>query len=275
MGVASCRSIFLLSDVVFNHASVSPRFGFRFAIGFRSVVVCVVGFRPNLGQPGPARGAPHPPCAPPPSLSHCVSRAATSSPSLPPLFHLFALGDPVDGYRWILNPKVSSPLPFSLPLSPSLSPCMWRPHPCPSSRSPRGPSPLPLAPAPRRGPTPLPSARRHVAPTPPLGATRGTPPLPLAAAPCPRSCPAALGPRCGSRPLAWPARPLVRPLPLAVPDAAGVVPTRLVGPCVAPARVAPICATFKFQLISFKFSLINKLCRVLRRTMIYFKFHIY
>jgi hypothetical protein len=72
MGVASCRIIFLLSDVVFNHASVSPRFGFRFAIGFRSVVVCVVGFRPGLRpsstQPSPARpglwprapGAPHP-----------------------------------------------------------------------------------------------------------------------------------------------------------------------------------------------------------------------
>jgi hypothetical protein len=82
MGVASCRSIFLLSDVVFNRASVSPRFRFRFAIGFRSVVVCVVGFRtglrPSLARPDPARPglarpraplAPHPPCVPPLKLS--------------------------------------------------------------------------------------------------------------------------------------------------------------------------------------------------------------
>jgi hypothetical protein len=160
MGVASCRSIFLLSDVVFNHASISPHFGFRFAIGFRSVIVCVVGFhpdprpspaRPNLGRPGPARGAPHPPRVLPPSLSHSISRAATSSPSIPPLFHLFALGDPVDGYRRILNPKVSSPLPFSLPVrvAPPSLPFVAQP-------------PWPLAPAPRRGgvwPPPLPLAR--------------------------------------------------------------------------------------------------------------------
>jgi hypothetical protein len=105
MGVASCRSIFLLFDVVFNRASVSPRFGFRFAIGFRSVVVCVVGFRlgprpsparHDLAQPDWALGyaplAPHTPHAPPLSLIW-FSRAATPSPFLPPLSHLFALGD--------------------------------------------------------------------------------------------------------------------------------------------------------------------------------------
>jgi hypothetical protein len=56
-------------------------------------------------------------------FSHLVSRVATPSPSLPPLSHLFALDDPVDGYRRFLDPKVSSalPLPLSLPLPP-LSP---------------------------------------------------------------------------------------------------------------------------------------------------------
>jgi hypothetical protein len=44
MGVASCRSIFLLSDVVFNRVFASSRFGFRFAIGLRLVLVRVVGF---------------------------------------------------------------------------------------------------------------------------------------------------------------------------------------------------------------------------------------
>jgi hypothetical protein len=44
MGVASCRSIFLLSDVMFNRVFVLSRCGFRFSFGLRSVVVRVVGF---------------------------------------------------------------------------------------------------------------------------------------------------------------------------------------------------------------------------------------
>jgi hypothetical protein len=52
MGVASCRGIFLLPDVVSNRVFVLSHFGFRFAIGFRLVVVRVVGFRP-VAQPSP------------------------------------------------------------------------------------------------------------------------------------------------------------------------------------------------------------------------------
>jgi hypothetical protein len=76
MSVASCQSIFLLYDVVFNCASVSPHFGFRFAIGFLSVVVCVVDFCPS-----PALAH-----APPSSLS-LILFPAQQLP-LPP-FHLF------------------------------------------------------------------------------------------------------------------------------------------------------------------------------------------
>jgi hypothetical protein len=44
------------------------------------------------------------------------SRAATSSPSLPPLFHLLCPRcDPVDGCRRSSDPKVSFPSPSSLP----------------------------------------------------------------------------------------------------------------------------------------------------------------
>jgi hypothetical protein len=64
---------------------------------------------------------PTPPCAPPPLSLIWFSRVATPSPFLPPLFDLFVLGDPVDGYRWFLDPKVSSPI-LSLSLSPSPSP---------------------------------------------------------------------------------------------------------------------------------------------------------
>jgi hypothetical protein len=164
MGVASCRSIFLLSDVVFNRASVSPRFGFRFAIGFRSVVACVVGLcpgprpsttQPKAAQPSPGRAplAPHPHAHLSLSLIW-FSHAATPPPSpfLPPLSHLFALGDPVDGYRRFLDPKVSSPL-LSLSLSLSLPfplPCT---RPCPpmcASLAPLGAASL----APARGPWP-------------------------------------------------------------------------------------------------------------------------
>jgi hypothetical protein len=68
MGVASCRSIFLLSDVVFNRVFASSRFEFRFAIGFRLVVVHVVGFRPatrpSLARPGLAQLGPSWPARP-------------------------------------------------------------------------------------------------------------------------------------------------------------------------------------------------------------------
>jgi hypothetical protein len=57
-----------LSDVVVSRVFVSSRFGFRFAIGFRLVVVRVVGFDPRGGpaQPSPARtGSARAPLAPP------------------------------------------------------------------------------------------------------------------------------------------------------------------------------------------------------------------
>jgi hypothetical protein len=58
---------------------------------------------------------PHTAMGPPPSLYHLVSHTATPSPSLPPLSHLFALRDPVDGYRRVLDPKVSPHLRLSSP----------------------------------------------------------------------------------------------------------------------------------------------------------------
>jgi hypothetical protein len=216
MGVASCRSIFLLSNVVFNHASVSPRFGFRFAIGFRPVVVCVVGFHPDL-RPSPARPSPARPRAPlaphSPSLSFGFPTQQLPLPLLP-FFHLFALGDPVDGYRRFLDPKVSSPL-LSLSLSLSLS----LPFPLPRA------CPWPLARASLHGPRP-PAARlrppRRARPRPPgvwTLAPAARPPWPRGTAPGPGS----LAPYPGSaRPLPVAARrpcssrqrgPAARPVP--------------------------------------------------------------
>jgi hypothetical protein len=108
MGVASCRSIFLLSDVVFNRVFVLSRYGFRFAIGVRSVVACVVGFYPGP-RPSPARpGAPLAlvsPLCPLPSLpfSHLIFPRSNllSSISLSPRG---ALGFGDDDHRiWILR----------------------------------------------------------------------------------------------------------------------------------------------------------------------------
>jgi hypothetical protein len=82
-------------------------------------------------QSSPARRAPTRPWRPqtphacPLSLSLIWFSHATTpspSPSLPPLSHLFALGDQVDGYHRILDPKVSPTshsFPSTLPLSPS------------------------------------------------------------------------------------------------------------------------------------------------------------
>jgi hypothetical protein len=88
--------------IVFDHASVSPRFRFHFAFGFSGRACC--GFlacdatQLGLAQPGPARPWParpwrltsSPMCAPSLSLPFDFSRAATSSPFpfLPPLSHL-------------------------------------------------------------------------------------------------------------------------------------------------------------------------------------------
>jgi hypothetical protein len=107
-GLHHAEAYFFLSDVVFNCASVSTRFRFliRNWTPIRGRVCCGLpsGPRPTPPQRAPA-GAPHnpPPCVPPLPLSHLVSLAAT--PSLPPLSHLLALGDPLDGYRRILDPK--------------------------------------------------------------------------------------------------------------------------------------------------------------------------
>jgi hypothetical protein len=69
-----------LSDVVVSRVFVSSRFGFRFAIEFRLVVVRVVAFDPRCGlaQSGPrAPGALAPMRAPLPlvSFSHLISPA--------------------------------------------------------------------------------------------------------------------------------------------------------------------------------------------------------
>jgi hypothetical protein len=54
MSIASCRIIFILSDVVFNRMFAWSPFGFCIVIGFQSVVVRVVGFCPAV-QPNPVR----------------------------------------------------------------------------------------------------------------------------------------------------------------------------------------------------------------------------
>jgi hypothetical protein len=119
-------------------------------------------------------------------FSHLVSRATT--PSLPPLSHLFALGDPVDGYHRFLDPKVSSalPLPLSLPLPP-LSPfpaCVpilfpLSPRPCARPGGAAHPSAALWCGSPWHGPVARPPAarpgvpsRRGLAAWPPSAAPR-------------------------------------------------------------------------------------------------------
>jgi hypothetical protein len=183
---------------------------------------------PDLAQPDPTQsGAPRAPHIPPMrplsiSLSFDFSRAATPSPSLAPLSHLFALGDPVKVIAGFLDPKVSFPLlSLSFSLSLSLSPPFSFPvrHPCPALVRPH--------PAPAR------------CPCPPLGAAPSG--LPGGARPSPRRGP---GRSRGGAPAPPPARPRSaprwrpRPSPRAAPvRPAPAQPTRLAASsvtCVAP-----------------------------------------
>jgi hypothetical protein len=59
MGVASCQSIFILFDVVYNRAFVSFRFSVRDLNVISGKRVRAVGCRPSLG-PRPTCGAAHP-----------------------------------------------------------------------------------------------------------------------------------------------------------------------------------------------------------------------
>jgi hypothetical protein len=205
MSVASCRSIFLLSNVVLYRASASPRFRFRFAIGFRSVVVCVVGFRPG-SRPSPVRPglalswrpSLHP-CARSPSLSLSLNffprnnSLSLSSTSLSPTS---SLGDPVTVIAEFLDPQGAlPPTPLSLPPPPLSSPP--RGAPCsrrraPARHGPAWPPTLPPAhpratPASRLNATSARPSRCALAPPgaaparPPRGALAWPPAVPLPA----------------------------------------------------------------------------------------------
>jgi hypothetical protein len=60
------KHIFSWSDVVISRVFVSFRFGFRFVIGFRLMVVRVMGLDLWCGpaRPGPAHAPPAPPALP-------------------------------------------------------------------------------------------------------------------------------------------------------------------------------------------------------------------
>jgi hypothetical protein len=206
-----------LSDVACSSRSVSD---FRFAIGFRLVVVRVVRFDPRCGpaRPGPARAPLPTPCARPPPpdpfVSFDVSRAVTSLS----LFHNLSLsprgalgfGDG-DHRSWI--PEVSSP-PFSslsLFLSlPFFSPA--RAPPAALARGPLRPQRGGLRPR-RRGPPLLPPRGGAACPCSlPRGGTAPPAPAPSPAAARPRP-PLLPPPRRRGPPLLPPRRPRPRRRP--------------------------------------------------------------
>jgi hypothetical protein len=216
----------------------------------------------DLAQPSPVRpGAPlvplPPPCARPPSLSlSLIQFSRTTTPSLPSLSPTSCPRCSGDGYRRILDPKVSPPL-LSLSVSPSLpfparvpaSPARasWRrglpgprrPPQCPLARPPRHPATRP-PPALRRG---LPRPR-GTAPPAPAASHRGPPRARLRARPGPAwlaACAAGVAPSaaCGLRSWRGPRRGL-----------RGLVRPRrgLRGPRCAqrvPMRATLVCATSK------------------------------
>jgi hypothetical protein len=126
MVVASCRSIFILSDVVYNHTFVSFRFSVRDLNAIRGKRMRAVGCRPDPARPvawptsAPPRRAPspHPMCVPSPlSLSLFPSRAVTSLSSTSPC----PRWDSGERLPPIVEPRGEFPSPLLSPYSPSLS----------------------------------------------------------------------------------------------------------------------------------------------------------
>jgi hypothetical protein len=160
MVVASCRSIFLLSDVVFNRASVSFCFSIRVFLSI-SGRACS-GFS---ARPGPWRPLPLP-----------ISFSFPAQQLPLPLFHLLCPRcDPVDGCRRSSDAKVSFPspllylsLPSSLPVRVAPLPLGARPRWCPCP-SPRRGLVQPLA-APCPSPRAAPSGPSPTVPLPPRAA---------------------------------------------------------------------------------------------------------
>jgi hypothetical protein len=175
-------------------------------------VLCVFGPARGPTRPGPAL-APHTPMCPLP-LSFCFSRSnslSLSSTSLPPPC---PRRDPVDGYRLLLDPKVSSPPLSSLPPSPFHLPVSTAPYP--SRRGSLSLVARPPAPPTARRPAPALAAARPPAtalaiarpcPTAPAHAPRGArpPPLPHSARPPARRAAPDPRPAPGAAPAARPA----------------------------------------------------------------------
>jgi hypothetical protein len=133
------EAYFSWSDIVISRVFVSFCFGFRFVIGFRLVVVRVVGLDPRCGpaRPGPAR-APLPQRAPP-LLSPLPRRAPRRGPA------------PAASPRALLVPG-EPPSPSREP--PPLSRALPARTPSPRRAPPRARPPLPRRARPRREPLP-------------------------------------------------------------------------------------------------------------------------
>jgi hypothetical protein len=213
MGVASCRSIFLLSDVVSNRVFVSFRFSFHDLDSIRSKRVCGVGFWPSP-RSGPAPGAPRAPAplmhgVPTPSLSHFLFPRSNFHL---PLFHLpCPRWDSGERLPSIIEPR--GELPLYSPLLSSPLPSSSLPHVAPGRFFPGAHDPWPAA-APRVAPVRRPRlapSRRRAAPCPPLpGSLARAPTCSPHASPHP--CPgAAPGVAPDTVCLAWPSSRATRP----------------------------------------------------------------
>jgi hypothetical protein len=189
----------------------SFRISFRSWILISGRVCCGLPSRPPT-QPDPAQpdtpprdpGAPPPMHPPSPPFSHLIfprnNSLSLSCTSLSPTSCPRWSGD---GYRRILDPKVSLPLPLYLSLSIYLSPSHFfslARRPLPSSACPSAAPPTPPRPGPRRHPRPalarpLPAPRAAPSPPPLL------PPPPWRGPTWPRATPLPGPWRCPCSPL--------------------------------------------------------------------------